>query len=68
MALFSNIFSCFSDSTQENRRGYLCNGEVCVLADGKSLNGDQKKQQSPVGKISFARLSNPMRKALSFSS
>lgn len=76
MALFSHIFGCFSETSTGSRREYICNGDVCVLSDVKSLNGggggggggEQKKQQSLVGKISFARLSSPMRKALSFGS
>ncbi|PKI67713.1 hypothetical protein CRG98_011926 [Punica granatum] len=40
MALFSNIFSCFSDSTQENRRGYLCNGETSNVIRFTRINYD----------------------------
>ncbi|KAI6690565.1 hypothetical protein NL676_027393 [Syzygium grande] len=53
MARFSNILGCFSESPEPRR--HVCNGDVCVLTDGKSLK--KEKRQSLGISISFARLS-----------
>ncbi|PON51480.1 hypothetical protein PanWU01x14_215620 [Parasponia andersonii] len=50
MALLSNIFSCFSESSDspESKR-YICNGDVCVLRKPKGnvmKTSKHKRKQS----------------------
>ncbi|KAM7498895.1 hypothetical protein LguiA_023309 [Lonicera macranthoides] len=35
MALFSNFFSCFSETSPQPSR-FVCNGDVCVLRNPKA--------------------------------
>ncbi|CAK9163933.1 unnamed protein product [Ilex paraguariensis] len=48
MALFSNIFSCFSESSGTSK--YICNGDVCVLRDQKAARS-MKLKSNPKQRI-----------------